>query len=226
MPPQQGGANREANRTQRDQAGLNFTFGEKAGQKTARTNPDGGGRLQPACLNGITEIHDILGVDDDDQLDERGNAEKVGVPDQRQPERPVAVHDLHLVPDIGEEVCAEVFGGVGGGNAGDLPAGGHPNECQYHQNEAGPSGCRGKNSAENPPGHGAANDGDERAEFENAVTPGQLFFRQQFRQNPIFRGTEDGAVQAHEKHAENGQVKSVPGKAGTRPATSQKPQTF
>ena len=215
-PPQQRRANRQADRAKRNQAGLDFAGGKKAREQAARPDADGRSRLQVARLRGIADAQHVLSVDDDDELDERGDEKKIGVADERQPQRPVAADDFHLRPQLRDKVGAEFFLRVGGGDFRDALAGAETGEGKRNQNDSRPRGLRGKDFAENSARDRAGDDGDERAEFQNAVAPGKFFLRQQLRQQAVFGRAENRAVDTHQEHAENGQVELMAGQADER----------
>ena len=53
---------------------------------------------------------------------------------------------------------------------------------------------------EKRPGHRARDDGQKGAQFQDAVAPGKFFQRKKFRQQSVFGGAKDGAMDAHQKN--------------------------
>ena len=202
-------ANGQADCAERNEAGFNFPARKVARREAADADADGRGRLQIAGRHRVGNFQRVLRVDDDDELDERGDAEKIGVAHDGHPQLAVAPNHLHLLPQIGDEVGAEFFLRIGGGNLADAKGREQAGNGERDQDDTGPGGIRFEDFAQPAAGDRAADDGDESAEFQIAVAPGKFFLRQQFRQQSVFGRAEERAVNAHQKHAGDGDVNLI-----------------
>ena len=78
------------------------------------------------------------------------------------------------------------FGRVGRRHLADAEGGAKAEGRQRDQYHARPRLVSGKGLAQARADDGAADDGNERAQFEDAIAPGEFFLSQQFRQQAVF----------------------------------------
>ena len=83
-----------------------------------------------------------------------------------------------MLPDFGGEIGVEFFLRIRRRNFGNAEAGEETEERQRDEDDAGKPLLAMKMLRHQRGGDGAENDGHEGAEFENAVAPGELPFRQ------------------------------------------------
>ena len=95
----------------------------------------------------------------------------------------------------------EHFCRIGRGNLCDGEARAESKQSQRDQQRARPGRLHGKRFAQPAAGNRSSDAGEESAEFKDAIAPGEFLFRQQFRQEAIFRRAEEGAVHTHQKDA-------------------------
>ena len=97
-PAQQRRHERQSHRTERDEAVFNLAAREIARRKTAQADADGGRGLEITGFPGIGDSEDVFGVNDDEQLNQRGDGEKVSVAQRGEPEDAVLADPRHLSP--------------------------------------------------------------------------------------------------------------------------------
>ena len=136
VPPQQRGHDRHAHRTERDEAVFNFAAGKMTRRVTAQADADGCRRLEIAGFLRVIYAQHVLGVDHDEQLNQRGDGEEVGVAERGQRKHPVLTDQLHLPPKVAQKIGAEFFRWIGGGNLRDAEADEESDHGQRQQQHA------------------------------------------------------------------------------------------
>src|SRR5207247_3619405 len=132
-PSEERGKNRQADRTQRDEAVLDFAAGQITRRKTAQADPDGRRRLEITGLLRIVDPQHVRGVTDDEQLNQRRECEEVSIAQVGEPKDAILADELNLPPQVRNRIGAEFFRWIGGGNSGDAEAREASEECQRDQ---------------------------------------------------------------------------------------------
>ena len=214
--PEECGEDGYAGRTQWDEPVFDFAAGQIPRGKAAQADADRRRRLQVTALLRVGNVEHVLRVDDDEELDQCRHGEEIGVADHGQPEDAIPADALYLGPQVGEKVDAELFRRVGGGHLRDAQAGEQAKSRQGHQHRTRPGLPSGERFAQPRAGDGPADDRDESAELKDAIAPGEPPLGQQFRQQAVFRGAENGAMHLHEENAADDQEELVGRKPGQR----------
>src|SRR4030095_10228460 len=184
MQGNEASENGHADAAQRNQAIFDLSAGEVAGSETADADADSQRGLQIAAAR-LVETENFATIENNDELQQSSEKPKIGVTDDGEFQRAIGTYEAPLRSEIGKNVEAKFFGGVAGGNAGDQQAGEASEYGQPGENHAGPGFPSAEGLREKRPKNRARNDGDEGGELENAVAPGELFVREQFREQAI-----------------------------------------
>ena len=96
-------------------------------------------------------------------------------------------HELDLLPEIADKVEAEFLVGSGRWNALDAKTGGEACACEGQQRIAGVDFVAVEALSHRSAGDRADDDGEEGAELDDAVAPGQALGGKKFRQQSVFR---------------------------------------
>ena len=112
-----------------------------------------------------------------------------------------------MLPQVADDIDVEFLFGCGSGNAIDEEAGEEADECEGKQRIAGIDFMAAEFLGHGCAGDGADDDGEERAEFNDTVAPGQSLGGKQFREQTVFGWTEKRGLRGdkHERDERNGQ---------------------
>ena len=113
--------------------------------------------------------------------------------------RTVLAPEADLRPDLAWEIRAEFLPRVRRRHTRDAEASDKSKHRERDEDDAGQPLLAAKTFGHEGRRDRAKNDGRERAEFQHAVAPRELAFREQFRQQAVFRRAEKRAVDAHQK---------------------------
>ena len=191
---------RHPERAERHEAIFDFATGKITGRRAAEADAERERSVQITDLC-FREVKSISAVEKQIQQQQRAEKIKIGVAEESERERTVFAHGAQLREQIAQKIHAKFSGRVGGGHARDAEARRQSGERQRDKNGAGPDLTAAKALGQETGGHGAEDDGHERAEFEQTVAPREFFLRQQLRQQAVFGGAEERAVDAHQKNA-------------------------
>ena len=184
-----------------DEAVFDAAAAEVAGGTATGGDADAEGHAEVADLAGA-EVEGVFCEDGEVEADEGGDEPEGGVAPVGAHEVAVAGHGAELTPEFGEEVRVERFGGVGWGDSGDEEAGDPSGDGDGGEDPAWGCVAWAEGFGEFACGVDAADDAEEGEEFEDAVAPAEFGGREDFGEDAVFRGAEDGAVDAHEADGE------------------------
>ena len=133
VPSEECGKHRQADRTQRDEAVFDFAAGQITRRKTAQADSDGRRRLEITGLLRIVDVKHVRGVTDDEQLNQRRECEEVSIAQVGEPKDAILADELNLPPQVRNQIGAELFRRIGGGNFGNAQAREESEDCQRDQ---------------------------------------------------------------------------------------------
>jgi hypothetical protein len=147
----------------------------------------------------VVNAQNVVAVDDDRELEQRGEKPEIGVAEDGPAEDAVGADGSQLRGQVAEWIPAELFRGVGGGNVGDSETGGEAEQRTAEQNDSGHRFVIAIVFGEKAGGHYGADAADERAEFDDSVAPGETSLRQNFGEEAVFRGAEQRRLCANQE---------------------------
>ena len=106
------------------------------------------------------------------------------------------------------------FVGRGGGNAIDAEAGGEADAGEGEERVAGVDFVAMEVLGHGGAGDGADDDGEEGAELDDAIAPGQALGGEQFREQAVFRRTEERGLRGDQPERDERERLRVQGEAG------------
>ena len=202
-----------ADGAERDEAVLDLVAAEQAGDHAADADADGESGVEIAGLS-LADVQNIGTVDDDGGEEQRAEEPEVGVAENREEERLIAAHERDLLPEIADEVEAEFLFGCGGGNAVDAEAGGEACAGEGEERVSGVDFVAMEMLGHGGAGDGADDDGEEGAEFDDAIAPGEALGGEQFRQQAVFRRAEERGLRGDEPERDERERLQMEGEAG------------
>src|SRR5262250_2671038 len=116
---------RQAYRAKRNQSVFNLSAGQKSCGQASHTDSDGYGRLQEATARRI-EVQYILAIEQNVELQQRGDEKEVRVSGDGEPQHPVAANQLHWRPDVNQRRKMKWLSGICRRHAADSETGQQP----------------------------------------------------------------------------------------------------
>ena len=135
--------------------------------------------------------------------------QKKGVGDDGGPERRVAPHAANFMKKFGGDVPIETAGGISGRNFADAEACQETEHGESEKDDAGPNLASMKGLGQKTSGESGADGGEQGAEFDDAVAPAQLGYRQQLGEQAVFCWAKDCALCAGQKQSDAGDVEAI-----------------
>ena len=192
------GEDREAQCAERHEAVFDFAAGQISRRHAAQPDAERERDVEEADLGFVHPQH-VRAVEEQIQQQQRPDEVEVGVAGGGEEHRTIFAPEADLRPHFAGEIRAELFARVRRRHARDAEAGEKSKHRQRDEDHPGPPLRAAKTLRHKRRRHGAEDDRRERAQFQQAVAPRKLAFRQQFRQQPVFRRAEKRAVDAHQE---------------------------
>ena len=152
----------------------------------------------------VIHAQSIAGIKNDIQEKEGCEEPKIDIAQHGEPQDAVLSHFADLGPKIPGTVEAELLYRIGRGNAGDPRACEQAYSSQNDKENTRPGLTAVKPLGEQAARHSPQYSGEKRSQFKDAITPRQLFFRQQLRQESVLRGTEECRLRAQQEERNGG----------------------
>src|ERR1700739_2142731 len=203
-----------ADGAERDQTIFDLIAAQQAGDHAANADSYGKRCVEIAGLC-LANMENIRTVDNDRGEQQRAQEPEVGVAEDGEEEGLIAAHELDLLPEVADEIQAELLFGRGGWNAIDAKAGGETYTSEAQQRISGVDFVTAEVLGHGGASNGADNDGEEGAEFDDAIAPGEVLGGEQFRQEPVLRRTEERSLRGDEAECDKRKRSAVHGEAGS-----------
>ena len=165
------GNQRHAERAERDEAVFDFSAGQVARRDAAEADAEREGNTQLADAD-LVQVQDLRAIKKHIQLQQLAQEEEIRVAEKGEGEWPVTANQPELREQIAEKIRVEFPAGIGGRHAGNAEAREEADDGERNQNESRPGLASVKMFRHLRGGDGAQDDGQERAEFDQAVAPG------------------------------------------------------
>ena len=182
-----------------NQTVFNFSTGKIACGEAAEADADPYGGLQVTDVR-VVNAQNVVAVDDDGELQQRGEKPEIGVAEDGPAEDAVGANGFDLYGEVAEGIPAEFFGGVGGGDVGDSETGGETEQRAAEEHDSGHGFVIAIAFGKVAGGHHGADAADEGAELDDAIAPGEAALRQNFRQQAVFRRAEERGLRADQEN--------------------------
>ena len=167
-------------------------------------------------------MQDVGPVDDNGGEEKRAEEPEVGVAENSEKERLILAHQLDLLPEIADEVRAEFLFGCSGRNAVDAKAGAESDASEREEHIAGIDFVAMEALGHCGAGDGADDDGEERAEFDDAISPGEALCREQLREQAVLRWPEERSLRGDQTERDKRQGAHVQSQTGGGDASSRR----
>ena len=141
-----------------------------------------------------------MAVNDDHKLKQRGQEPQVGVAHHRPRQHSIPRDDADLAAEVGERIRPKPPRGIGGGYARNSKAREQSAQREREQNDTRPRLPPAKRNGEKSRCHRGRDRRNKRAELDHPVSPGEFFFREQLREQTVFRRAEQRTLRADQKN--------------------------
>ena len=136
----------------------------------------------------------VVPIDHNRELQQRGQKPEIKIARHGPAQHALAADHADLFAEIAERIAVEFARRICRRHARNAKARRQTKQRAAHQSYAGaflvPTKIKSKKSAR----HGSRDRGQKRSQFDHAIAPGEVFLRQQFRQQAVFRGPKDGCL--------------------------------
>jgi len=184
------GGQGHADGTERDEAVFNLVAADEAGNHTADADANSERGIQVTSF-GLADVQDVGAIYDDGREKKGTEEPEVGVAENGEEERLVLAHELDLLPEIADKVCAEFFLRRGWWHAVDAEAGAESRTGEREKSIASIDFVAGKLFGHGGAGNGSGDDGEEGSKFDDPITEREALGRKEFGKQPILRRTEE-----------------------------------
>src|SRR5579864_1045344 len=209
VPRNQKSKNSHSDPANWNEAVFDFSARKVTRGKAAYPDADSHRGLQITDLRFVHAQH-VVSIHDDHELQQRGQKPQIGIAHHCPSQDTIPRDDAKLSAKIGERVGSKSPGRIGGRQARNAEACEQPDHRDPKKSDAGPNMAPSKRVCQKSREHHRGDGCQKCAEFNHAVSPGELVVREQLGQQSILRRAKQRPLRADQKNG-GGLHRQIPG---------------